>query len=155
MRKLWLIFIIILPLCSEAQFTKHFSKMFYARCGTMFLAGACDGTAETLKFHYDRFKAVFPKANDQYWNENKSWGNKYANGACGKEKFWGSSTVFVWTTDGYHMMRFQRNLFIMTSMSFCIGEKKDKWYYYLIQLVANYACFTLGETFAMDVLWRE
>ena len=73
------------------------------RCGLLFVSGMADGTAETLRVNYSDFKAVFPKANDQYWNPSISWHNKWKNGDIRQgEKFPLSSTALVFTTDGYH-----------------------------------------------------
>ncbi len=42
-----------------------------------------------------------------FWNKDKSWFNKWKLNNQGKmvEKFPGSSTVFVWTTDAWHFFQ--------------------------------------------------
>jgi hypothetical protein len=68
-----------------------------------FLSGAADGFGDVLQFHYRDFKQVFPNANDQFWNPELSWQNKYLNGVPAQgPKFWGSTNVFVGTTDAWH-----------------------------------------------------
>lgn len=71
-----------------------------------FAAGAMYGYGEVLAFHYTAFDQVHPNANPQYWNPELSWSNKYKNGDPAQgAKFWGSRTIFVFTTDGYHLSR--------------------------------------------------
>jgi hypothetical protein len=74
---------------------------------SVFVSGMIDGTIETINYHYETgFKSRFPKANDQFWNPAVSWTNKYKEGnpSLGP-KFTGSTTLFVCSTDAYHMLR--------------------------------------------------
>lgn len=42
--------------------------------------------------------------NPQFWDKHKSWRNKWKGGvAANGEKFFGSSTFLVWTTDAWHL----------------------------------------------------
>ena len=42
--------------------------------------------------------------NPQFWDKHKSWRNKWKGGvAANGEKFLGSSTFLVWTTDAWHL----------------------------------------------------
>jgi len=44
--------------------------------------------------------------NPQFWNPSVSWANKWKNGIHGDgEKFLGSSTVFVFLTDSWHLFK--------------------------------------------------
>ena len=46
----------------------------------------------------------FRNLNPQFWDKHKSWRNKWKNGvAANGEKFPGSSTFLVWTTDAWHL----------------------------------------------------
>ena len=41
-----------------------------------------------------------------WWNKDESWRNKWKNGdPLQGERFLGSSTVFVWATDGWHFFQ--------------------------------------------------
>ena len=109
-----------------------------------FASGLCDGTAEHLKFHCT--------SSSTYWNPNLSWVNKWKNGDPAQgEKFWQSSRALVWTTDGYHLMRFGRNMFAMSAIVFHFG-KPQKWYYYLIEFATNYLAYTVGFTITYELL---
>jgi len=49
-----------------------------------------------------------------WWNKDDSWMNKWGEFDPQKgwvEKFPGSSTVFVWVTDGWHFLQFMYNNF--------------------------------------------
>lgn len=70
----------------------------------VFLAGAAKGVSDKLQFHYG--KSVFsPIQNEQWWNPGLSWKNKYRDYDAGdkREAFLGSRTLFVWTTDAWHL----------------------------------------------------
>ncbi len=75
------------------------------------ISGALDGTLESIKFHYeDGFRARFKSMDDQFWNPDLSWKNKYKDGnAALGPKFYGSTTLFVCTTDAYHALRTAKN----------------------------------------------
>ena len=71
----------------------------------MFAAGFFNATMDKLTFHYSG--SVFEEFNSNFWNPKKSWVNKWKldeNGKpiVGKERFLGSSTIFVKFTDAWH-----------------------------------------------------
>jgi len=47
----------------------------------------------------------FKNLNPMFWNQNISYLNKWADYGLKKEKFLGSSTVFVAFTDGWHLFK--------------------------------------------------
>ena len=64
-----------------------------------------------------------------YWDKNISWKNKYKLGK--KEDgpaFPGSTTIFVWTTDGWHLMQ----MIFHTSWQLAIAIQFSYWFYYFI-----------------------
>lgn len=61
------------------------------------IAGASDGLNQTLLFHFTDFMERFPSADQNYWNPYLSWTNKGSNLFL--------RTVFVFTTDAYHLTR--------------------------------------------------
>lgn len=72
----------------------------------IFLGGAFEGLVETVSHHYGKFNARFPEANKYWWNPSDSWPNKFKNGIESEgPKFIGSTTVFVFVTDAYHLFR--------------------------------------------------
>lgn len=123
--------------------------------GLLLVSGFCDGTSEVLKIKYDRFSHVFPNANDQFWNYNISWKNKYKDGTPPDAAFPGSKTSLVWTTDGYHMMRAMRNATMITALVIPLHNiSKKNWKNYLQQGIINYFAYTAGFNLAYDVVFR-
>jgi hypothetical protein len=74
-------------------------------------AGIANGTMDKLQFHFGKSRLAKVE-NQQYWNPQISWENKWSKTAEGKlaqplrPAFPGSTTVFVWLTDGWHLMKF-------------------------------------------------
>lgn len=66
--------------------------------------GMFDAAKDTLAHHYG--VSIFSEGKSTFWDANLSWCNKWLNCELGKELFWGSSTVFVFLTDGWHLAKF-------------------------------------------------
>lgn len=77
-----------------------------------YVAGVLNGTMDAISFHYNKSK-LFPTgdqkllgAGEQFWNPKISHLNKYKDGDPENgPRFIGSTTVFVWTTDAWHMAK--------------------------------------------------
>ena len=71
------------------------------------LASYAEAVMDKINFHFDR--SVFKeKKNHLFWNPQESWKNKWKEDLK-TEKFLGSSTIFVFTTDAWHLYKFIRN----------------------------------------------
>ena len=136
--------ILTLLLSFKSHSQKYNFKKQIPSISTMYAAGFFDGSAETLKFHYSDFRTTFPKANPNYWNPEISWKNKYKDGNYMMgPRYFGSTTFLVWTTDGYHLMRFSRNtMFFCTVIS--LDLRKTKFKHLLIDAVINTSAYHLG-----------
>ncbi|MFN0275416.1 MAG: hypothetical protein ACKVPJ_06715 [Chitinophagales bacterium] len=109
-----------------------------------FFAGACDGFSQTLYAHYPVFQEKFPTANEAFWNPAISWKNKYENGdPLQGENFPGSSTVFVFTTDAYHLFRTLNKLNLVTIGGLEFSERKE-WYEYALDMVIYSIVYSAG-----------
>ena len=108
------------------------------------MGGAFEGTSDALQFHYSDFNKVFPKNNPSFWNPSFSWMNKYKNGDYKQgPKYFGSTSFLVWTTDGYHLMRFGRN--IMITGTFTLYPKKKKnWKYVVFDVLTHSVAYRAG-----------
>lgn len=93
------------------------------------MAGAANGFMDALQFH----GAWSKLGNEQFWNPNKSWINKWeideaGKAIAGKERFWGSSTFLVFLTDGWHLVKWiyllSVKLAIVTMLYFPVSRKK-------------------------------
>lgn len=87
----------------------------------VFAAGCFEGAMDGLQFHYER--------PNQFWNPDISYLNKYKgrNPANGKTF---AGKYFVTVTDGWHLMKFGRNVTTFAAFTVKLSEKK-KWYRYL------------------------
>jgi hypothetical protein len=115
----------------------------------MFTAGACDGQVETLSHHYTDFKTKFPNINDEFWNPDISWRNKWEGGLKSNgEKFPLSSTALVWTTDAYHAFKMGQKACIFTVATIDIGwhkkSSKKRFKHYLTDWILYSICYTSG-----------
>jgi len=101
MKTILLCLFVSLAVTLNAQlFSKKEQKRILLTSSALLLSGSMDGTSETLKFKYNSFKTIFPYCNNQYWNPDLNWRNKWKSGDPTKgEKFPLSSTVFVFTTE--------------------------------------------------------
>ncbi|WP_116108028.1 hypothetical protein [Lewinella sp. IMCC34191] len=86
------------------------AKQIIAVLALLFLAHLCKGICDDLQFHYaDTVFARFD--NQRFWDPDISWENKYATDTEGelirplRERFPGSSTIFVATTDAWHLLQ--------------------------------------------------
>lgn len=84
----------------------------------VFLAGLAEGIMDWLQFRLQVSPAHW-LYNNHFWNPARSWMNKWEWGedrlAVG-ERFFMSSTLFVFVTDGWHMMKLLRNLFLFLAL---------------------------------------
>ena len=135
--------ILLLPLFSFSQFNL---KKELPSLATAFGAGMCEGGAETLKFHFYKVKQKYPNVNEHYWNPDVSWTNKYKNGDPTQgPKYFGSTTFLAWTTDGYHLLRTQRNgLFISTLVLKLSLNEKKKLHSYIINAIIHTLAYQAG-----------
>jgi hypothetical protein len=69
-------------------------------------AGALDATSEVLSYNYDLFDKTWNVKNDNYWNPDLSYKNKWRNGDYRQgEAFPLSSTSLSWTVEGRKLIR--------------------------------------------------
>ena len=84
----------------------------------IFFAGASEAIMDKLQFHFD--KSIFSnkdKYKQLFWNPIDSWKNKWKEDLK-TERFAGSSTMFVFTTDAWHLFKLFRNLSIFIGIFF-------------------------------------
>jgi len=119
----------------------------------IFVAGASKGYADVLKTHYYKFKEVHPNANDNYWDASISWKNKWADNSYTKEKFLGSSTVLVWTTDGWHLSNTINKFAIIGAVTIKLGQKQP-FRYYLYDFLIYTASYSAGFSLIYEGIYR-
>lgn len=109
-------------------------KKYIVPASLVFVAGGFDGIMDGLQFHYDK--------PNQFWNPDISWTNKYKNNDPLQGKtFRGKYLVF--TTDGWHLMKFGRNSFTMGAIVTAIGQKR-KWWVYIVEGLSYWTINRIG-----------
>lgn len=130
----------------------------------MFLSGMLDGTIESINYHYESgFKTKFQDADDQFWNPELSWRNKYKNGDPAQgPKFYGSTSALVFTTDAYHALRTSKNVLntftIVYSINGTCAEKKPfkkKWKKIAIDAIVLTALRTAGFYTTYNIIFKQ
>ena len=168
-----LIFIAILASTASAQkytiadyLKDDYLKTHIVKGGLLFVAGAADGQAEALRFHYSTVKDVWPEINDDFWNPSTSWKNKYKNGDVNQgEAFPLSTTSLVFVTDGYHLCRAVRKSSITIAVAAPIqvpigwgyGYKKPKktLKHYVVDFIYYSISYSAGFWATYEILYKK
>ena len=79
------------------------------------LAAVAEAIMDKVQFHYEKSIFSHEKYKQEFWNPSKSWVNKW-KADHKTEKFPGSSTIFVFTTDAWHLFKFFRNTFLFVGL---------------------------------------
>lgn len=126
----------ILTLYAGSLHAQRFNaREHIAPAALVFAAGMFEGAMDHLQFHYD--------GNSQFWQPDISWRNKYRNGDPAQGKtFRGKYLVF--TTDGWHLMKFGRNATLFTGLVLRIGEKPKRWWVYGVEILSYWAINRIG-----------
>ncbi len=135
----WTAFLIAIFFCVDLQAQRYTlknyfkekisSKSFYVSNSLLFASGAAYGVHETLNYHYSDFNKTFPNNNPQFWNPEISWKNKWKNGNKKEgEQFLGSSTIFVFTTDGKHLFSALHKNLLTSGTTVAASSMFDKPY---------------------------
>ncbi len=107
------------------------------------LAAISEAIMDTLQFHYD--KSIFKSNPKQYfWNPLISWANKYKQDLK-TPRFIGSTSLFVFATDAWHLFKFIRTstIFISIGLIALITDKLLMVAFYVIVLRIVFGiCFT-------------
>lgn len=118
------------------------------------LAGLADGIRDVLSFRYDR--SIFPQqygeqvlgAGPDFWNPEISWRNKWKNGDPQQgERVPGSSTVFVFLTDGWHLLQFLMLTFFQLAIALpVVMLLRLRWWWVIIAVIPLKFAFSIGFT---------
>lgn len=86
--------------------------------GLLFVASSsiAEAIMDKIQFHYDKSIFSQDKYKQTFWNPNLSWVNKWKDNSAKEEKFLGSSSIFVFTTDAWHLFKFFRNTFLFIGL---------------------------------------
>jgi hypothetical protein len=122
------IFLIFAPTANtNAQKWYKITKNDIAIISLGAISGSADGINQNLAhWRWGRGK--------EFWDVKTSWKNKYKDwdGGDKSARFWGSKTIFVGFTDGFHLTRMIDRSAMLISIGISAGElkdfdKKDQW----------------------------
>ncbi len=118
-----------------------------------FLAGIAEAHMDTLQFHF--YRSRFSSFNHSFWNPEISWKNKYKlNDPRYGAKFPGSTTIFVFITDGWHLMKFFRNIFMFTGLFFALYQNYSNLTNIIIITLLSRTVYGVGFSAFMNRLLR-
>lgn len=82
------------------------------------LSAISEAMMDKLQFHFHKsiFKFNPVKYNQLFWDPSMSWENKYKENSMTEPKFYGSTTIFVFVTDAWHLFKFLRNVFLFIGL---------------------------------------
>jgi len=111
------------------------------------ISGVSEAIMDKLNFHFD--KSIFSniKYKQIFWNPIESWKNKWKEDLK-TEKFIGSSTLFVFTTDAWHLFKFFRN----TSLFIGLGLIAFTTYNPIIMVIIARIIYGLSFTLFFDYI---
>lgn len=110
----------------------------------VYFGGIFKGYGDVLNYHYPSFKRLHPNANDQWWNPDLAWTNKYKNGIPPEPKFWGSKTIFVDLTTADHAAYGLSKYCMIGAVCIKIGEKGKPIKHYLLDALIYTAVYNAG-----------
>lgn len=123
--------------------------MFWISITLVIFASIFKSIMDTLQFRYE--KSIFSKFNKYWWNPNFSWMNKwkYRDRQNG-ERFFGSSTFFVWVTDAWHF--FQHFMITFMIASIVLYQKQ---FGILIDFAILYLVYTCTFELFFSKIWTR
>ncbi len=127
---------ILFPVFLNAQ--KYTPK--YASIGTSFVSGLAWGTHEQTSNHWQAFSNRFPRANEQFFNPEISWKNKYIDGMPDK----GRNRTPVILTDAKHLTASINQVSIFSSGIIIVFGDKRKWWHYALDAGISFASYNVG-----------
>jgi hypothetical protein len=110
------------------------------------MAGASNGLTDAIK---DKYSSTILYQNDNFpasfWNPRESWKNKWkiqGDIITGYERFWGSSTIFVFLTDAWHL--FKSLMLWLFTIAIVTYKFTRKWYLWISDIILLKIAFSSG-----------
>ena len=118
------------------------------------IAGAANAIMDTIQFKFN--ESIFSNYSKiKQWADPKlSWRNKWKNGERQQgERFPGSSTIFVWTTDLWHFAQsIMISCFVLAILS-C--SRLFSTEYLLLDIVLHFTIFKACFSFTFEIFWSK
>jgi len=118
------------------------------------LAGAANAVMDIIQFKFNQ--SIFSRYSKlkQWADPDLSWRNKWKNGDnLQGERFLGSSTIFVWTTDLWHFAQsVMVTSFVMAIFS-CYRIFSTE--YLLVDIILHFIIFKACFSFTFELFWSK
>lgn len=109
--------------------------MITAVIALMVLSGVAKAVKDTLAHHF--MISIFSRLDPDFWDSSRSWLNKYEKDNYPKPRFLGSTTFFVWTTDGWHLFdTIQSTAWQLALSIMCLDSFELAFYWIFAPLLA-------------------
>lgn len=114
------------------------------------LSAISESIMDKIQFHYDNSIFSNEKYNQLFWNPTESWKNKWKDDLK-TEKFLGSSTIFVFTTDAWHLFKFFKNTTLFIGLPLlCLGSVNI-----ILSVIIGRVLYGLIFTLYFDILLKK
>lgn len=164
MRKLLLI-LLLFPILSYSQNKGLFGfydtqdrNQFISICGLQLISGAARGYEQVVTYHYSYFKEKYPNANDEFFNPQISWLNKYKNhNPQDGEAYFLSTSALVFTTDFKHLMDITSDVpnYVCITLPLFINHGKVNWKQILFRVITIVGCREVGFNTIYSVIYKK
>ena len=120
------------------------------------IAGLAESIMDVTQFHFS--KSIFSdsiKYKNNYWNPQDSWKNKWKD--CYPqlgERFKGSSTLFVFTTDAWHFFKFIRTSLLFIGLGL-IAWKVESFINLILLIALARTIFGISFTLGFDKIFKK
>jgi len=118
------------------------------------LAGICNAIMDKINFHWD--ESIFKDSRFEQWsNPLYSYKNKWKNksNSLDGERFPGSSTIFVWTTDLSHLAQSLMISFFILGGIFYADGLIDVYETQCINTVIDFIIFKIVFSLTFELFW--
>lgn len=118
------------------------------------LAGICNAIMDKINFHWD--ESIFKDSRFEQWsNPLYSYKNKWKNksNSLDGERFPGSSTIFVWTTDLWHLAQSLMISFFILGGIFYADGLIDVYETQWINTVIDFIIFKIVFSLTFELFW--
>jgi len=103
-------------------------------------AGFLDASAEVMSYNYTLFDKTWGIKNDDYWNPDLSYKNKWKNGDYRQgERFFLSSSALSWTVEGRKLVRMGQRLVKAGQIAIPLcAQERQPWWVYGVDFLVNF-----------------
>jgi hypothetical protein len=120
------------------------------------LAGLAEAVMDVIQFHFS--DSIFSNSinyKNNYWNPQDSWKNKWKDydPQLG-EKFKGSSTLFVFTTDAWHFFKFIRTSLLFIGLGI-IAWQVESFINLILLIALARTIFGIAFTLGFDKIFKK